>query len=632
MNYLLPADVVRLCARHRVTGLTCVPPLWMQIAEQNWPAEVAERLRYFANTGGRMPKTDTRPAPANFPQAQPYLMYGLTEAFRSTYLDPAQVDRRPDSIGKAIPNAEILVVRPDGTRCDPGEEGELVHRGALVALGYWNDPERTAERFRPVPDRDASWRTPELAVWSGDAVVADEEGFLYFVGRKDDMIKTSGLPGQPDRDRGSRLRLGHGSRRRRVGRGGCQTRSACAARRRRRADPAVRAAELICWHAEAGASALHGSGRLWSAGRDPAVTQRQVRPGAVARGVGIMTVAATPGDIRHRSTGSSPSAACRWHGSRSGSDNAVLRLRPRAADRQDGAAAEDAAASRSTSATRSRPIRCRLWCSTWRGWSTRWMLRPRWRCARHWTPRCHRPHQLRRSRQDRRGDRAGGGGRRHDRDGVCDRVRGVSWPPATHRGSGRGSRSGSIPISSVKGSGMRMGGGPQQFGVDAERVPAMLADIATADVEFLGFHVFAGSQNLARGNRCRSAAQDGRSGAVAGRAGCRPRSGTSTLAAASASPTSTATNHSTCSHRRQPRRTHGTRISPNLPDARVVIELGRYIVGECGVYITKVVDRKESRGQDLSGGRRRPAPSTRGIGQLRSGHPPQLPGRCRPTG
>ena len=81
-------------------------------------------------------------------------MYGLTEAFRSTYLDPAEVDRRPDSIGKAIPNAEILVVRPDGTPCDPGEEGELVHRGALVALGYWNDPERTAERFRPAPGRD----------------------------------------------------------------------------------------------------------------------------------------------------------------------------------------------------------------------------------------------------------------------------------------------------------------------------------------------------------------------------------------------------------------------------------------------------------------------------------------------
>ena len=78
-------------------------------------------------------------------------MYGLTEAFRSTYLPPEEIDRRPDSIGKAIPNAEILVLRADGTPCAPDEPGELVHRGALVALGYWNDPEKTAERFKPVP-------------------------------------------------------------------------------------------------------------------------------------------------------------------------------------------------------------------------------------------------------------------------------------------------------------------------------------------------------------------------------------------------------------------------------------------------------------------------------------------------
>src|SRR5260370_22471959 len=89
-----------------------------------------------------------------FPAAAPFLMYGLTEAFRSTYLDPAEVDRRPSSIGKAIPNAEILVVRPDGSVCDPGEEGELVHRGALVAMGDWNDPARTALRFRPFPARE----------------------------------------------------------------------------------------------------------------------------------------------------------------------------------------------------------------------------------------------------------------------------------------------------------------------------------------------------------------------------------------------------------------------------------------------------------------------------------------------
>ncbi|GEK86259.1 acyl-CoA ligase (AMP-forming), exosortase A system-associated [Microbacterium aerolatum] len=197
MNYLLPQDVPKLCARHGVTGITGVPPLWMQIADATWPVEVANHLRYWANTGGRMPRTVLARLREVFTSAEPFLMYGLTEAFRSTYLDPAEIDRRPDSIGKAIPNAEILVLRPDGTRCASGEEGELVHRGALVALGYWNDPERTAERYRPLSHPDQPWRAPEMAVWSGDMVRADEDGFLYFVGRTDDMIKTSGYRVSP---------------------------------------------------------------------------------------------------------------------------------------------------------------------------------------------------------------------------------------------------------------------------------------------------------------------------------------------------------------------------------------------------------------------------------------------------
>jgi acyl-CoA ligase (AMP-forming) (exosortase A-associated) len=197
LNYLLPGDVVKLCATHKVTGLTCVPPLWLQIADLDWPLAAAENIRYFANTGGRMPKTTLDRLQMIFPQAAPYLMYGLTEAFRSTYLHPEQVSRRPDSIGKAIPNAEIVVVRPDGTRCKPGEPGELVHRGALVALGYWGDPARTAERFKSAPGEQPDWRASELAVWSGDTVVADEEGYLYFVGRRDEMIKTSGYRVSP---------------------------------------------------------------------------------------------------------------------------------------------------------------------------------------------------------------------------------------------------------------------------------------------------------------------------------------------------------------------------------------------------------------------------------------------------
>jgi acyl-CoA ligase (AMP-forming) (exosortase A-associated) len=197
MNYLLPREVPKLCAQHGVTGLTCVPPLWVQLADIPWPEDAARRLRYWANTGGRMPRPVLDRLRDIFTEARPFLMYGLTEAFRSTYLDPAEVDRRPDSIGKAIPNAEILVLRPDGTPCEPGEQGELVHRGALVGMGYWNDAERTAERYRLVPHHGQAWRAPELAVWSGDTVVADDEGFLYFVGRSDDMIKTSGYRVSP---------------------------------------------------------------------------------------------------------------------------------------------------------------------------------------------------------------------------------------------------------------------------------------------------------------------------------------------------------------------------------------------------------------------------------------------------
>jgi acyl-CoA synthetase (AMP-forming)/AMP-acid ligase II len=193
MNYLLPSDVPRLCAKHGVTGITCVAPLWIQMLEAKWPAESKASLRYFASTGGRMPKPVLDKLREVFPAAKPFLMYGLTEAFRSTYLDPAEIDRRPNSIGKAVPTGEVLVVRPDGSSCDPGEEGELVHRGGPhIALGYWNDPQRTAERFRPVPGRDEPAGATKLAVWSGDRAVTDDDGFIYFIGRRDWMIKTSG--------------------------------------------------------------------------------------------------------------------------------------------------------------------------------------------------------------------------------------------------------------------------------------------------------------------------------------------------------------------------------------------------------------------------------------------------------
>jgi len=197
INYLVPRDVVDAIQRHRITGLTAVPPLWIQLASLKWPQDARQSLRYIANTGGRMPKATLEALRALLPQTLVYLMYGLTESFRSTYLPPSELDRRPDSIGKAIPNAEVLVVREDGSPCDAEEPGELVHRGALVSLGYWNDPVKTAERFKPAPGQASGLVMPELAVWSGDTVRRDAEGFLYFISRRDEMIKTSGYRVSP---------------------------------------------------------------------------------------------------------------------------------------------------------------------------------------------------------------------------------------------------------------------------------------------------------------------------------------------------------------------------------------------------------------------------------------------------
>ncbi|MDR2208145.1 MAG: acyl-CoA ligase (AMP-forming), exosortase A system-associated [Azoarcus sp.] len=201
LNYLLPRDVLKAMENERVTGLTAVPPLWIQLAQLKWPAGIDEHLRYFANTGGHMPRATLDRLRTLLPSARPYLMYGLTEAFRATYLPPEEIDRRPGSIGKEIPGAEVLVLREDGSECAPNEPGELVQRGSLVGLGYWDDPEKTAERYKPLPlcagARAAGLTMPEIAVFSGDTVRRDEDGFLYFVGRRDEMIKTSGYRVSP---------------------------------------------------------------------------------------------------------------------------------------------------------------------------------------------------------------------------------------------------------------------------------------------------------------------------------------------------------------------------------------------------------------------------------------------------
>lgn len=188
-DYLLPRDVVRAVGRHEVTTLAGVPPLWRQLADADWSARQGARLRTLTNSGGHLPEPTVRRLRALFPAARLHLMYGLTEAFRSASLDPALVDAHPDAVGSAIPFAELMLVRPDGSEAAPGEEGELVHAGPLVAQGYWRDPERTAERFRPTP----AWAAEAgPAVWSGDRMVRGADGLLRFRGRHDAMIKVSG--------------------------------------------------------------------------------------------------------------------------------------------------------------------------------------------------------------------------------------------------------------------------------------------------------------------------------------------------------------------------------------------------------------------------------------------------------
>ncbi|MGC1270290.1 MAG: acyl-CoA ligase (AMP-forming), exosortase A system-associated [Croceibacterium sp.] len=189
LDYLTPRDVIKACQRYSITTLAAVPPLWVQLVEQDWPQDAVAPMRRLTNSGGALTVDLVHRLRGLFPQAQLFPMYGLTEAFRSTFLDPALVDSHPTSMGKAIPFAEVLVIADNGVEAAPGVEGELVHCGPLVAQGYWQDADRTAERFRPAP---ACSTYGGMAVWSGDRVQRDTDGLLYFVGRRDAMIKSAG--------------------------------------------------------------------------------------------------------------------------------------------------------------------------------------------------------------------------------------------------------------------------------------------------------------------------------------------------------------------------------------------------------------------------------------------------------
>jgi acyl-CoA ligase (AMP-forming) (exosortase A-associated) len=199
----LPGDLSRALRRHEITGVTGVPPLWALLlrsakAIQEKPLE---SLRYIANTGGRIPQPnldELRRLLTDLGGTKIFLMYGLTEAFRSTYLPPEEVHRGSRCIGKAIPNTEIMVINKEGKECAPDEPGELVHRGPTVAMGYWGKEEATKKAYRPNPLAPPELLDSERVVYSGDTVRRDEEGFLYFIGREDATIKSQGYRLSPE--------------------------------------------------------------------------------------------------------------------------------------------------------------------------------------------------------------------------------------------------------------------------------------------------------------------------------------------------------------------------------------------------------------------------------------------------
>ena len=195
MDFVFARDIVQMLLNERVSGLAGVPTLWGLLAQ---PSSTLQKhqfpyLRYITNTGGAMPQTVLATLRQALPTTKIFLMYGLTEAFRSTYLPPEELHRRPTSMGKAIPNTEILVVNEEGQLTKPGEIGELVHRGPTVSLGYWGHSDLTNQVLRPHPFLPPEIGSEEKVCYSGDLVKMDEEGFLYFVGRRDAMIKSSGF-------------------------------------------------------------------------------------------------------------------------------------------------------------------------------------------------------------------------------------------------------------------------------------------------------------------------------------------------------------------------------------------------------------------------------------------------------
>jgi amino acid adenylation domain-containing protein len=200
-SFAYPAALLRRIQEERVTGLPGVPTLYAVLLQMDLSKFDLSSVRYLTNTAAALPVEHIERLRDTFPWARLYSMYGLTECKRTLYLPPEELDRRPGSVGIPIPGTEAWVQGDDGERLGPGKVGELVVRGSHVMQGYWNAPDKTAERYRP-------GRYPaERLLYTGDLFKTDEEGFLYFVGRKDDIIKSRGEKVAPKEVEGVIYRL-----------------------------------------------------------------------------------------------------------------------------------------------------------------------------------------------------------------------------------------------------------------------------------------------------------------------------------------------------------------------------------------------------------------------------------------
>ena len=185
-SFAFPAAILKLMERERVTGFPGVPTMFSLLLQMDLSAFDLSSLRYLTNTAAALPPSHIQALRQKFHRATLYSMYGLTETKRTLYVPPAELDRRPGSVGIPIPGTECWVEDSQGRRCAPGEVGELVVRGRHVMRGYWEAPEATARRFRPGPVPG------ERLCYTGDLFKTDADGFFYFVGRSDDIIKSRG--------------------------------------------------------------------------------------------------------------------------------------------------------------------------------------------------------------------------------------------------------------------------------------------------------------------------------------------------------------------------------------------------------------------------------------------------------